>query len=206
MKTTMKIFTIALMASSLFLTSCSKDGEDGEDGTIGLQGEQGMPGADGTDGVDGVDGLDGEDGNANVSSFKFDITAASGTSHQLNNTTAATFVEDGGVLAYVRAGDIWYQVPNQRIFTNALSFIDIASEFVPNVSPNNYFFKLNFLRDGLPFIISAGDLDELRLILISSSNSTSGKSSSNNIMDKLYEKGVDPSDYYQVMEHFNLKE
>jgi len=199
----MKIFTIALMAFSLFLTSCAKDGEDGEDGKTGLQGEQGIPGADGTDGVDGVDG---EDGNANVSSFKFDITIASGTSHQLNNTTAATFVEDGGVLAYVRAGDIWYHVPNQRIFTNAFSLIDIASEFVPNVSPNNYFFKLNFLRDGLPFIISAGDLDELRLILISSSNSTSGKSSSNNIMDKLYEKEVDPSDYYQVMEHFNIKE
>lgn len=195
--TTIKLLAVLCIAVAFF--SCS-----GEDGDMGPAGEQGIAGTNGTNGTNGTDGDDGEDGNANVVSFKFDITAASGTSHQLNNTTAKTFVEDGAVLAYVRVADTWYQVPNQRIFTNGFSIIDIASEFVPN--GNSYLFKLNFVRNGAPITISAGDLDELRLVLISTSNSTSRKSSNKHILDSLYKKGVAPTDYYQVLEYFNLKE
>ena len=205
MKQSLKLIGFAIMALSLTLSSCGKDGEDGEDGAMGLQGEQGIAGIDGTngqDGADGANGTDGEDGNANVSAFKYDITEASGISHQLNNTTPASFVEDGAVLSYVRAGDTWYYVPNQRIFTNGFALIDIGSEFVPNGN-TSYYFKLNFLRDGEPIIIGAGDLDELRLVVMSPSNT--GKSSKYNTLDALYEKGIDPTDYYQVMKHFNLK-
>ena len=208
MKTTVKILKSGLFMLILIFASCTKEGPQGPvgpsgiDGIDGTDGTNGVDGNDGTNGTNGTNGTDGEDGNANVVSFTFDITAASGTSHQLNNTTAAVYVEDGAVLAYVRAADTWYQVPNQRVFTNGFSFIDIASEFVPN--GNSYFFKLNFLREGAPLVIGAGELDELRLVLIGT-NSSSGKSS-DSALDKLYDAGIDLSDYHQVMEYYGLKE
>ncbi|HDZ04113.1 hypothetical protein LCGC14_0217730 [marine sediment metagenome] len=81
MKTTMKLFTYALIILSLTITSCGKDGEDGAVGPAGTQGETGsdglvgVDGADGTDGVDGsdgVDGTDGEDGNADVQVIEYE--------------------------------------------------------------------------------------------------------------------------------------
>lgn len=212
MKTTMKLLGIAFMTLSLTLTSCGKDGDDGDNGAMGLQGEQGIAGTNGMDGEDGAgedgtngtNGTNGEDGNANVRAITFNLSAASGTSHTIaTSELTAELVEDGVVLAYLKAATWWYSIPNQEILTNGFSSIDVSSSFVP--SGVNYSYRMIFRRDGSSATISTGDLDELRLVLIPASTSTSGKSSNNNILDALHDKGVDPTNYYQVMEHFNLK-
>ncbi len=218
MKQSLKLIGFAIMALSLTLSSCGKDGEDGEDGAMGLQGEQGIAGINGTNGTDGedgengidgtngTDGEDGEDGNANVTSTIYDLSSNSGTSYRIGTSSlTAENVENGVVLAYIRVSNEWYQVPNQNILTNSLSIIDISSYFSPISGGNSYFFNLIFLRDGTPIATNAGDFNELRLVFIPSSTSTTGKSSNYNTLDALYEKGIDPTDYYQVMKHFNLK-
>ncbi|MFK7811486.1 MAG: hypothetical protein AB8B59_03275 [Maribacter sp.] len=210
MKTTLKFFTLVCMAMAISLTSCTKEGPQGPigpSGAAGIDGEDGTNGTNGNDGINGTNGTngtDGQDGNANVNSVKFDITAASGTSYQLTaNPLTGSIVEEGVVLAYVRAGNSWYQVPNQRIFTNGFALIDIASEFVAN--GNSYFFVLRFLRDGSPLTIGAGDLDELRIVTIPSTSS-SGKSANMSELDRLYDAGVDLSDYHQVIQYYGFQE
>lgn len=215
MKTTAKLFTLLCMALAVSITSCTKEGPvgpigpagvagiDGTNGINGTDGNDGTNGTNGTNGTDGTNGTNGEDGNANVLSLKYDITAASGTSYTLDANLSESIIDDGVVLAYVRVDQSWYQVPNQRVLTNGFSLIDIASEFTSN--GNSYSFNLSFIRDGAPITIAAGDLDELRLVLITPTL-VSGKSSSRSELDQLHEAGVDVSDYYQMMEYYGFQE
>ena len=200
MKKTMKLFGLTILIFSLFATSCAKDGEDGAMGPAGIDGINGTDGTngiDGTNGEDGVDGANGADGNANVTSQNFDISEHSGTSYQLGATLlTADNVENGVIIAYVRIDNQWYQVPNQRILTNGLSLIDISSYFSP--LGNSYRFNLTFSRNDFPYSITAGDLDELRLVFIPSNSNTTGKQSING--------NLDLSDYHAVMQFYNLNE
>lgn len=216
-KSTIKFFALACVALSISLTSCDKegpqgpigptgiDGINGSDGNNGANGTDGNDGTSGTNGTNGTNGQDGEDGNANVTSSSHDISSASGTSHRISTQIlTADNVENGVILAYLRVGTEWYQIPNQRIFTNGFSLIDVSSYFDPTSSGNAYFYNLGFLRDGAPVAIGAGDLDELRFVAIPSTSSTSGKSSSNSELDRLYDNGIDLTDYHQVMKFYDL--
>ena len=209
-KTTIKFFILTLMACTICLTSCTKEGPQGPiglsgtDGIDGGDGTNGTNGNDGTNGTNGTNGEDGVDGNANITSATYDLSNISGTSFTLStNKLTPEIVEDGVVLAYIKAGTEWYPIPNQRVFTNGFSIIDISSRFAP--FGLFYSYNLVFHRDGAPVAISAGDLDELRLVFIPDSSSTSGKSSGSSILNTFYEEGIDPSDYYQVMQYFGLK-
>lgn len=207
-RTTIKFFMLILMATALCLTSCTKEGPQGPIGPSGIDGSDGtngINGQDGTNGTNGANGQDGVNGNANVTSVSYDITSATGTSYSLaTNKLTPELVENGVVLAYIKIGEDWYHIPNQRILTNGFSLIDISSRFTPFGLFFSY--ELEFHRDGTPFIIGAGDLDELRLVLIPNSSSISGKSSKNSIRDTFYEKDIDPTDYYQVMQYYGLEE
>ncbi|MBD0777355.1 collagen-like protein [Maribacter sp. ANRC-HE7] len=212
MKFTVKLLGMGLVLLALMFTSCAKDGEDGMDGAMGPVGTNGIDGVDGTDGedgadgadgangadgTDGVDGEDGADGNANVTSQNFDISGHSGTTYQLATTMlTADNVENGVILAYLRINNEWYQIPNQQILTNGFSLIDISSYFSPIGS--SYRLNLAFSRDGLSYSISAGDLDELRLVSIPSNSNTTGKQSING--------NIDLTDYHAVMQYYNLNE
>ena len=103
MKTTMKLFTYALIILSLTITSCSKDGDTGPIGPTGAQG------SDGIDGTDGADGIDGVDGNANVETTIFlnPTWSPSGLmTLQVPSITQDAF-DYFLVLGFLREGDVW---------------------------------------------------------------------------------------------------
>jgi len=208
----MKISKYVLMSLlAAFIISC--DGEDGMDGRNGIDGINGTDGTNGTNGQDGAqgpagqdgaNGADGQDGSANIDYLTFDLSAASGTSFQLDsNPVSANVVENGTALAYLNVGDEWYQIPNQRILTNGFALIDIATAFFK--SGNQYIFRMNFLRSGVPIAIGAGDLDTLRLINITPSSNTSGKNINNDPLNELIENGIDVTDFYQVIDYYGLE-
>lgn len=207
MKTAVTIFRSGLLLLMLLFASCTKEGPQGDIGPIGpagLNGTNGINGTDGNDGEDGSDGVDGVDGNANVTSMTFDVSAASGTFYALNsNPLTADQVENNVVLAYLKAGSDWYQLPNQRILTAGASVIDIST--YTGASGSQFIFNLEFHRNGTPFAIASGDLDTLKLVFIEEASSTSGKSTANTKMQELEDQGVDLGDYFQVMDYYGLE-
>lgn len=206
MKTAVTIFRSGLLLLMLLFASCTKEGPQGDIGLIGpagLNGTNGINGTDGNDGEDGSDGIDGVDGNANVTAMTFDVSAVSGTFYDLiSNPLTADQVENNVVLAYLKAGSDWYQLPNQRILTGGLSIMDISTYMAG--SGSQFLFGLEFHRNGTPFAIASGDLDILKLVFIEETSSTSGKSVTNTEMQKFKNQGVDVSDYFQVMDYFGL--
>ncbi len=209
MKTTTKILKSGLLLLVLIFASCTKEGPQGDIGPIGPAGAlgpagpTGATGPTGSIGETGANGQDGEDGNANVTSMTFDVSAASGTSYALSSEPLSTDqVENNVVLAYLKAGSDWYQLPNQRILTSSFSLIDISTYM--SASGSQYVFNLGFHRNGAPFSISSSDLDTLKLVFIEENSSTPGKSAGNSQMQQLKNSGVDVSDYYQVMDYFGL--
>ncbi|MFX0558555.1 hypothetical protein ACOCEA_17265 [Maribacter sp. CXY002] len=201
MKTAVTIFRSGLLLLMILFTSCTKEGAQGDIGPIG---PTGLNGANGVDGTDGTNGEDGVDGNANVTSMTFDVSAVSGTFYDLlSYPLTVDQVENNVVLVYIKAGNDWYQLPNQRILTGNLRIIDISTYM--SGSGGQYLFGLEFHRNGTPFALASGDLDTLKLVFIEETSSTSGKSTTNSISQELKDQGVDVSNYFQVMDYFYLE-
>jgi len=231
MKITTNFIKCAILVFAITLISCSKDGdigpigpqgeqgiqgeqgpagEDGEAlGVPGPQGEQGETGAtgpagvDGTNGTDGANGEDGEDGNANVATYTYDLSSESGATITVTATALSQEVIDNDlILGYLSKNGNTYTPISAPIYAFGLSDnSDIAVE----ISLNRYW--MFFYEVGTENLksIAAGQLDELKLIVIESNSTTSGKSSKENTLANSQSAGVDTNDYYAVMDFFGLE-
>ncbi|MGJ8716384.1 MAG: hypothetical protein ACSHXG_14865 [Maribacter stanieri] len=227
MKTTMTIIKCTLMTIAIACTSCSKDGdigpigpqgeqgiqgeqgpagEDGEalgiPGPQGPQGETGATGATGPAGEDGTNGADGEDGNANVSTFTYDLSTESGATIAITATALTQdVVENDLILGYLLKNEDTYTPIPSSIYAFGLNDnSDIAVE----IQLNRYW--MFFYEVGTENFksVTAGQLDELKLVIIESNSTTSGKSSKEDILSKMKSDGVNTDDYYTVMDYFDL--
>ncbi len=191
----MKLFGFALMALSLTLTSCGKDGDDGLDGAVGAQG---IPGTDGQDGQDGQNGADGEDGNANVRTFTFDTSSWTGsfrtqdipeiTQSVLDNDVILSYMLSQNGFYYAMPGTVDGGLYNTR----------------PYYRVGRFYVNFNNL-DGTSHEIVAGDIANLKVIIIESSQTISGKSSAQDIKKELKSAGIDINDYNAVASYFGLQ-
>ena len=192
MKTSMKLLRLLIM-STIMLISCSKDGEIGPEGPQGPRGEQGIQGPAGEDGPIGPQGPAGQngiDGNANVQSFKFDLTefASSSISFEFPELTS-TVRENDAILTYLEFSwpRITFPLPTYISvgFGGGRSLQTDASIAFWSGSLSLFFREPNSvfnLRDGS---IQAGDLKALRVIIIKSTSSTAGKTAKSHILNKL---------------------
>ncbi|APQ16692.1 collagen-like protein [Maribacter hydrothermalis] len=189
-----------------------EDGEDGEGiGIPGPQGEQGPAGENGTDGTNGMDGTngtdgtngeDGEDGNANVATYTYDLSSESGSTIVVTAPVLTQEVIDNDlILGYLLKRRHHYTPIPAPIYAFGLNDnSDIAVE----INLNRYW--MYFYEVGTENFksVSAGQLDELKLVVIESNSTTSGKSSKENMVSRLKSAGVDTNDYYAVMDYFGL--
>lgn len=189
---------VVLMLFVAFNFSCSP--EDGADGAQGPAGTNGIDGAVGPAGTNGVDGEDGEDGNANVQVLTKDISAATGTFSDVAVAELTQSVIDNDVvLGYVkRSGNSsWYPLP---------AIGDILP-FSIAVYLSSGFYSLDFVDrvDGSAYTIADGYLDVLKIVIIKSTSTTTGKGGNQQkTLESLNEAGVDLNDYYAVCDYFGI--
>ncbi|WP_157472987.1 hypothetical protein [Eudoraea adriatica] len=194
---------IALMSFALVIVSCSDGdtgpaGPAGPAGAAGPTGPAGADGADGAAGADGVDGVDGVDGNANVQNITFDASTFEGTFDQVTITQLTQDVLDNdGILVYLNDGIRWFPVP-----CPADSF---GFPFGVDVNLAVQLIIFDYVDgSGNNASIAAGDLDSGRVIIIESTTTTSGKTSQQQVYDRLREAGVNVNDYYAVCDFYDI--
>ncbi|WP_438422468.1 hypothetical protein [Aquimarina macrocephali] len=183
-KLKLKYFLLILI--TLLALGCS-DGEDGAVGPAGPQGGQGIAGDNGTNG---------QDGNANVRSFTYDLSTVSGSFYdQSIPELTQEVIDNDAILGYLKLNGSprLYPIPNTNLTPLG---IDIRT-FIELEKYSMDFYNRNL---NTVFSVTAGQLDELRIVIIASTN-RSGKQ--DDILSKLKEEGVDINDYYAVMKHFN---
>ncbi|TKD60473.1 collagen-like protein [Flavobacterium sp. ASW18X] len=180
-------------------------GQDGNDGTDGQNGQDGTDGQDGANGQDGADGEDGQDGNANVASVLYDVSDWSGSTRSVDLPFIPYSVyEQGAILAYLKSGMVWHPIPNTRVLTNSNDYIDVNTWMTEG--PNgSFFYAMEFTKSDVLFAISSGDLDVLKIVIIEASTTINGKSEATSILAKMKSDGIDPNNYYEVMDYFNLE-
>jgi len=185
MKTTIKIYAIAVVLLTLVTTACSKDGETGP---IGPQGQQGQ---DGQDGSNGQDGQNGQDGNANVIYSEWFTVVQEDWDGLGSNKLDYTFdvpeltqeIEDTGtVLIYHRFNGVSRQLP----YTYTSGYY-IGYTFGPLLVTLEYFHK-----DDIG-IASTADLDFRYVIL--PSNVAAGKGNRVDFSKMSYEEVMD---YFEI--------
>lgn len=177
-----KYVLLAMLISFSF--SCSP--EDGKDGAVGPAG------------TNGIDGADGEDGNANVQTFVFDTSSMSGGEFYLSLPELTQDVLDNDViLGYNQASNgTYYQMPGAGMLSNYIAKPYLYSESY-NIRFDNW--------DGTLHSISAGDILLVKVIIIESSSTTTGKSTSKQqIYKELNQAGVDINDYYAVCDYYSI--
>ena len=196
MKKIKNILTIGIMAFALVFASCEGDagaaGATGPAGPAGPTGAAGTTGADGSAGADGADGsqgIPGEDGNANVQTITFDISAITNTNTfdlTVPQLTQQVLDEDL-VLVYLRdAGSD----PAEWVLASGTGDITdhvLKTTYTVGVITIDI---LDFAGD--PGGLFSGDYDVAKVIIIKASVLLVGKNS------------LDYSDYYKVMEHYQL--
>lgn len=189
---------VALILLLAFNFSCSS--EDGTDGVQGPAGINGIDGAVGPAGTNGTDGEDGEDGNANVQVITIDISTASGSFEDVVVAELTQSVVDNDVvLGYVRrsSNSSWFPLPA----------IGDALPFSIAVFLSSGFYSLDFVNrvDGSAYTIAEGDLDVLKVVIIKSTSTTTGKGTNQQkTLEGLYESGVNINDYYAVCDYFEI--
>jgi len=181
-------YTVFVMFLGLAISSCT--------------GPAGADGADGADGANGADGADGADGNANVQTYTFDATAWAGSSATVILSAITQDVLDNDVVLHylsLPGGGVYYPVPGPGENGNHLVRV------FDRVSDNTVQFRfMNY--DGTNFNIVAGTYETAKVIIIESTNTTSGKSTSSKqaILDELKAAGVDINDYDQVCAYYGI--
>ncbi len=230
MKTTMKFLASWLMVLALTMTSCSKDSVTGDLGPIGPKGEQGIEGEKGEKGEPGVDGaaqgipgekgdtgatgavgtqgeqgVSGTDGNANVRTFKYDISTDSGSSiYQSTPELTREVIENDLILGYLFAADgRVLPIPSAFITANRVS-INVIVDLGGDTSGGYYGVRFRLNDDSGGYEIHVGEFVELKVIIAKSSSITTGKSEATNVLTHLKSSGVDLDDYYAVMDYFEL--
>lgn len=191
MKNAIKFSKYLLMSLlTIFIISC--DGKDGVDGIDGINGAAGPAGA---------NGADGEDGNANVLAFTFDLSTAEGASITQDIPELTQEVLDNDlVLGYLKASEEFNPIPAPVFLVAAGNFKDIAVD----LKVGEYW--LFFYERGTENLssVSAGSLDQLKVIIAKSTSTTAGKSDTQGAMAELKSAGVDVGDYYAVMDYYGM--
>lgn len=221
MKKPVKLLMFGLMTVVLVCMSCAKDGEIGPQGPLGEQG------------IQGPEGPIGEDGNANVQSYDLTIAKTDWNANAHygggNNYRGFDISPDsvGGisVRAFYTAGNLilgyvkisydsgtgngtelnMKQLPFLTSVNKVPDPIGIRMELATNrgqlllTRTTNGFDAIGLADADVP------DTTEFRIVLIEASNSTSGKSGKENILNDLKAKGIDLSDYHAVMDYFGLE-
>lgn len=186
MKTT-KFFTYAIFSFLLALASCSvEDGADGVNGMDGAQGEQGIPG---------------QDGNANVLNLFFDASGFEGTFNSVSipEITSESIITDV-VLTYLTSdGNNWVPVPTP--------LDNISFNFSVHVLIYAGGLDLDYGDEmGNDFYITAGNLEELRVVIIegSSAGRSAQGQTKEDIIQELKSAGVNINNYEEVAAYYNL--
>lgn len=179
-----KYFLLALLVAFSF--SCNpEDGEDGATGAIGPAG------------TNGTNGTNGEDGNANVQTFVFDTSAFSGIEISLNiPEITQDVIENDVIISYIFNGINYYQVPGGGPGADYVtrSWFRVGTFYIPF---HNW--------DGTTYNISAGDVDSVKVILIESTSTTTGKTNAKQqVYNELNQAGVDVTDYYAVCDYYGI--
>ncbi|MEP2278992.1 hypothetical protein [Maribacter sp.] len=178
-------------------------GEQGETGATGPAGKDGTDGTNGTNGTDGTNGEDGEDGNANVATYTYDLSSESGATIPVTaNALSQEVIDNDLILGYLSKDSSAYTPIPAPIYAFALGDnSDIAVE----ISLNRYW--MFFYEVGTENLksVTAGQLDELKLIVVKSNSTTSGKSNKENTLANLQSAGIDTNDYYSVMDYYGLE-
>jgi hypothetical protein len=167
-----------------FSVSCSP-----EDGNDGAQGPAGPAGTNGTD------------GNANVQTFTFDATTFSGSFDDVAIPELTQNVLDNdAVLSYLtNNGSNWVPIP--------CPFDTYLFDFSVHVGLGVGFLTLDYGdASGSNFSISAGDLQTLKVVIIESTSTTTGKtfSGKQQIYNELNQAGVNINDYYAVCDFYGI--
>ncbi|WP_299800792.1 hypothetical protein [uncultured Maribacter sp.] len=178
-------------------------GPQGEQGETGATGPAGEDGTNGTNGTNGTDGTNGEDGNANVATYTYDISSESGATIPVTATALSQEVIDNDlILGYLsKDSSVYTPIPAPIYAFELGDNSDIAVE----ISLNRYW--MFFYEVGTENLksVTAGQLNELKLIIVESNSTTSGKSSKENTLANLKYAGIDTSDYYAVMDYYGLE-
>lgn len=195
LKTTiLKTKYILLALFVAFSFSCSP-----EDGDLGPIGPAGVDGINGADGADGADGSDGSDGNANVQTFSYDATAFAGSWDNVAIPELTQNVLDNDLITgYLTSnGTTWVPIPCPYD-SYAFSFSVHVALYVGN-------FVLDYGdASGSDYSITAGTLQELKVIIVESKNSGKMSDSKQQVYNELYQAGVDIRDYYAVCDYFGI--
>ncbi len=183
-----------IMAFVFVLASCS-DGEDGAIGPQGIAGSEGATGsqgASGPQGIQGVQGIQGEQGNANARTFTFDASTESGISMNLAIPELTQAVLDtDAILWYLNTNGFSYSIPGA---------VD-AADYVTRVYALANMAFINFHNwDGTAYTISAGDIDEIKMIIIGSTATTTKTAMT--ALEELTAAGVDINDYDAVVAYY----
>ncbi|HLV38000.1 hypothetical protein [Xanthomarina sp.] len=164
-----------------FSVSCST--EDGEDGATGPA---------------GTDGVDGTDGNANVQTFVFDTSSQSGSIMSFPIAEITQDVLDNDViLSYNSSNGFYYPMPGPG---NAATYITRVY-----IKVGIFSFDINDWN-GNYYSIAAGDIDEVKVVIIESSSTTSGRTAQGKqqIYNELNQAGVDINNYHAVCDYYGI--
>lgn len=192
------------------------NGTDGQDGAAGVQGEQGIQGERGetgpagANGTDGTNGTDGQDGNANVRSFRYSLTSVASSRHSIEIPQLTTDVmENDVILTYLQFSRpllLTYQLP-AMINVGLGGGRTISAEVAVALWAGRITLlfrepgSVTSLRDS---DIQAGDLRTLRVVIIKSTDSATGKNTKQNINQELKAAGVDIDNYDEVARYYGL--
>lgn len=186
-KTISKSKYVLLVLLVAFSFSCST--EDGEDGPIGPAG------------TNGTNGTNGEDGNANVQTFISDFSAKSGSSvsQAIPELTSDVLANDV-VLTYLSSPGAYYQIPNIANPSGTTIFVRNFSQI------GNMNFMFSLASNNTSYSLPAGTFNELKVIIIKSSSTTTGRSArgKQQIYHELNQGGVNTNDYYAVCDFYGI--
>lgn len=179
-KTTISKTTYFLLAFLVaFSFSCNpEDGEDGMDGAVGATGQNG------------------EDGNANVQTYTFDISALSGNRMDVNTPQLTQDVlENDAVLVYLTRIGSYYSVP--------------GTSFGDEIKSSLFFSTVQLIfynrLDGADIIVPEGRYELLKMVIIKSTSTTTGKTSSmQQVYNELNQASVNKNDYYAVCDYYGI--
>ncbi len=223
MKNTMKFMTLSLLAVTISITSCTKEGPAGPMGTTGSVGTAGN------------NGTNGADGNANVKTATFDLVSEDwlADSNYIYSTStfsssakgarmaeieipeiSADIHENGLVLAYFKplSDQGWEPLPFSFFsrYTGLAYTTHIHSRSEIGKVNLYYFWERASSTDNIPFNLSTHLIPDytIKFIIIEGNPiNTSGKSfnSQNEALKSLMEAGVDTDDYKAVIDYFDLE-
>lgn len=178
-------------------------GADGTNGVDGIDGIDGLDGADGTNGVDGVDGANGADGNANVRTLSYNMSDKSGASipTTVPELTEAVLSYDL-ILGYLsKSGGGYSPIPSPIYAFSLNDNYDIAVD----LAVGKYW--MHFYEVGTENLksVSAGKMNHLKIIIAKTGSATLKRSGKSDLLKDMKSKGVDISNYDDVMDYFGLE-